>query len=240
MRLRRCTRFIPAILSVLLGTATPVSAENSMMVAAPQEGHPGDTIYLSADGLAPHRRVGILMACPNWYDQSVWQDRNYRFVKAGPTTDDHGSFRAYPFQVLALHGLKSMPLCQIYVQDGTRTFGPDFPAAFSVLAPGVQPKPMWRRPTVHVSTSPLRVHSGLFESVTVRSWPGAVADVTVSYPGASAMHAHIDLNLTGMAKSRFLVGPTESSQDIQAQVQVKLHIGTRSGRGAGHFTIVRG
>src|SRR5579859_2751156 len=184
MKLRRLLGLLPAIVGVMLGSSPSVRAENSMMVAAPQEGHAGDTIYLSADGLAPRRRVGILMACPNWHDQSVWQDQNYRFVKDGPLTDDHGSFRAFPFQVVTLHGVKSMPLCQIYVQDGTRTFGPDFPAAFTILAPGVQPKAIWRRPVVHVSATPGRVRSGLFENITIRSWPGAVANVTVLYPGS--------------------------------------------------------
>lgn len=226
------------LVELLAPPATPTRASNSYLVAAPAQGHSGDTIYLSGSGLSPRRHLYVMMACPNWFDRTVAEYGNIKIQQDGPTTDAHGGFRAFPFQVLTLHHFKSAG-CQIYTSDGANGYGPDFPATFLILRPDDRGSPWIHRLYVRVKASPARAHSGSVERVEIHTWAGATASAVVSYSDGTVQRYTPNVNLQGVSNFHFHVPTVHNGQVVTAEIQVLARIGAKAGTGKGGFTIVR-
>ena len=242
MRRRLSLLVVPALVTggILVSHASAGADDNNaaVLVAAPRGGHSGDTVYLTGAHFAPRQRFYLMMACPNWHDDTVAQYQNIKFQKDGPTTDAHGGFRAFPYQVLTLHHFKGLG-CTIYTSDGLNAFGPNFPALYTIYPPD-QPLPeCLKRLCVSFKTIPQRVKSGSVETVHLQSWAGAGADVAVSYPGATTQHQKVDINLNGDGWAQFRIGAIAGTQPVPAQVQVLAHIGAQKRMRSGQFIIVR-
>lgn len=227
--------------SMFLPVRTLAQADGfSVLILSPQQGHSGDTIYLSGSGLEPRQHLYVMMACPNWYDKSLSTYNNGVIQWNGPTTDAHGQFRAFPFQVLTLHHFRSAG-CTMYIRDGANPYGPRFPPTFLILPPDQPAPPCWRQICVHVKSSPVRVRSGLVESVVVRSypgaWPGARVDLSVSAAGVKPTLRHLSLDLNGYAHVEFPI-TAQGTQPTVASVKVRMHLGAWGGSGDSRFVIV--
>jgi hypothetical protein len=181
------------------------------------------------------------MACPNWHDPSVARYGNLKFDPDGTTTDGHGQFVGYPYQVLALHHFKLM-VCQIYVEYGSNPFGPDFPALYTILPPGTAAPPCARHICVHVKASPLHVRAAQYENISIQHdqtgpWPGARADVSVSYSDGRTQSEGTTLNMKGDGLVRIRIDP-HANQTVPASVRVRVRMGGMAGNGRSNFVVV--
>lgn len=219
----------------------PEPCSTCVLVLAPIEGHSGDTVYLSGSGWPPYKRLYLSMACPDWTKRDAFQYQNYKFQPEGPPTNGQGRFRAFPFQILTLHHFRSLS-CSIYATPGGSSdnpFSPKSPPTYFILSSEQPARTQWRTPWVHMKAFPRQVRSGLFETVTVNSWPGSTADITVSYPGAPSLHQRIPMDLNGNGRTQFRV-TLHSGASVTGTIQVRVSIGNkRSKPGKGGFTIVR-
>jgi hypothetical protein len=209
----------------------------SVLIASPSGGHSGDTIYIAGSGLQPHHRYPyLLMACPNWAES---QYNNGSETAPGPTTDNAGQFKGFPFLVPALHHFKGLG-CQIYIKDGGNAYGPSFPGTYTIYPSDANVPGCLKHICIGVNAVPKRVHSGFAETVEVRSkptvWPGAVVDVRISYPGVSIPRRRLALNFSGVARTQFKV-TARTAQPVLARVSARASLGGWGGNGTGSFTI---
>ena len=167
------------------------TAETIQMV--PQRGYSGGLIDLSGTGFKPYTQLILFMACPNYLDPSVYQDKNY-VHRFGPTTDADGNFAGFLFRAPTLRH-RSPPIgCQLYVIIPDE--GPGFAAPtalYGILPRSVRLKTCQISMCTKVLATPKRVRAGLRERIKVHAWPGARVDVTLSYPKRDVHHVnHLD------------------------------------------------
>lgn len=230
----------PVILSLAPVGAAGI-AQQSILVAAPVEGHSGDPIYLSGAGFPPNYSPFITMVCPNW--QTAAQYGNIEVTYHGPHTDAHGSFSGFKFSALHLHYFKSLG-CVIYAQIGANPFGVQFPATYNILPPDAPLPYCWRHICIRVTATPRRVRSGQVETVDIRPlsvtypWPGARAAIRVSYPGATGHNKTLTLSIHGNGHVSF-PAPAAPRDLLRATIKVSAHLGAWTGVGSGQFTVVR-
>jgi hypothetical protein len=219
----------------------------------PSQAHAGDMLYLSGAGFKPGIRLALTVFCPDWSVGEAYLNNNYdRISQArGPVTDANGEFVNYRLRALHLHKIRSS-LCTVYtaLQDNLSPYGPDFPGLYFIQAPGVRLPRCERQICAHVSAAPKQVKSGRYESISIgpritrnptkseTSWPGALADITVTYPGAKPQHVVKKLNWNGVAEVRIRV-PSGMTQTAVARVQVHFRAGPISGSADENFTVVR-
>jgi len=237
----------PLILAnVFLAPGTAAVAGNSLISASPSVGHSGDFIYLSGSGFAPHHQLRLFMMCPPWNinARAAYLYGNYTAPREGPTTDAHGTFTAYRFQILTLHELKGSG-CAIY-DESINPFGPDIPGSLEILPPGQLAPVCEQSICLKVQAHPTHVHYGLSETITIQSsresWAGARAIVTVRYPKyvhyPAVTYPPLTLDTNGTAAKRISI-PIHTSQPVSAKVEVSVHLGSYRGARATGFTVVR-
>lgn len=231
---------ILASVSMASGTHQPAIAVNAVLYASPSQGHSSDVIYVSGTGFHPGHRPVLLMMCPGWWDRSSVSWNNYSDEKEGPPADAQGEFKAFKFQVIALHHLSSSG-CQIYDTNTPIRWGPDIPASYLILPPDQQPLSCERYICVNVRAQPTRVRAGLFENIDVKSnppeqWGGAAATVTITYPHAQ-MQKPLVLGAGGTGRLRIQI-PIHVTQPVVARVKVHVRLGNYVGDRGTTFTVI--
>jgi hypothetical protein len=214
----------------------------SVLRATPYEGHAGDVIDLSGAGFQPHIHLYVMMACPNWYAPHVADYGNILMIPGdqGPVTDANGEFAGYLFHALQLHhAVRGESGCEIYTSDGNEPFGPDVPAPYTVLSPSTHvSKPCVVHMCVSVRPSPRAVRAGLVETLALKGWPGAQAQVSVSFPGNKPFfQAGRTLNWSGEASIRFRVTATVGGL-TRADVRVRAHLAHSDAQRKSEFVVV--
>jgi hypothetical protein len=221
-----------------IGMPRPVGAYNetdSGLRVFPYAGRPGSTFYLSGHGLNPNTRLFILFACPNFQRANG----NLRIIdpKHGPKTDGKGEFTGWKMTAPRLiNGASSG--CTVYAQDGTLQFyGPEQPASYYILGPSDPMLPCYKHICVTVDPTPRRVKPGKTENVDVQAWAGALADVTVTYPGHAPVVQTVKLDWNGSGRIRVPV-PKKVPNLSPIRITVHCHLRRATGDGKAAFTVI--
>jgi hypothetical protein len=201
---RRLARAFAAILPVCALASGSASAHGytiSQLRVTPSEGHAGDTIDLSGSGFPAFSHLNILMACPSWQAEKAVQLGNV-VIMAGPTTNINGQFSGFLFRAIQLHGIP-FSTCQIQASVGDNPFGVDIPAVY-LIRQRSQPlklKPCRRHLCVQqLQVEPHQIRSGYDETVSLRTWPGALVTTTYMYPDNRQTTDYHRADWTGIAR----------------------------------------
>jgi hypothetical protein len=233
----RTTGVLLTVFSVI-GVARPVSAYNlhSGLRVFPYEGRPGSTLYVSGYGLNPSTQLYILFACPNFQEA---KPGNLRIIAPpfGPKTNSAGEFTGWKMKAPRLAHVDSSG-CLVYAEDGVQQFyGPTLLGSYYVLGPHDQLLPCDRRICVTITPTPKRVKSGRVENVDVQAWAGALADVTVTYPGYPQVVQTVKLDWNGSGRVRVPV-PRDMQDTSHVRITVHCHLGQATGDRNAEFTVV--
>jgi hypothetical protein len=205
----------------------------SVLFASAGEGHMGDTFWLSASGLLPNTQYNLYVACPNWFDPTVYADQNLEFISPGPMTDSNGRFVRVKLHALQLHH-KSGSLCHIYSQfPGENGLGPDIPATFTIVPRSERLPQCVVQICGSVSTSPRPARAGRVETFLIKSggWGGAFANVTIDFnsPGAKPIQKSISLHWDGTYSLSVRL-PPQATHVTTASVSATFHLGHVTGK----------
>lgn len=211
---------------------------NSILVAAPFEGHSGDPVYITGSGFRPNQAETVIMACPDWAHAFRGQSQNFMEVP-GPTTDSHGNFPTFRLPALSLQGTATSG-CYIYANDGANQFGPDIPAIYTILPANAPVDHCARYICVHLSVDRRTISPGKTEVIFVKTgkygvWPGAVADVAIRFPHSKIIHRHVRLNMHGEARITLRGGHLRPAS---ASVKVSVRLGPFSGHASASVTLI--
>lgn len=234
----RTTGVLLAIFCVF-GTARSARAFNvdhSALRVFPYEGRPGSTLFVSGYGLKPLTQLYILFACPNF---SEAQAGNLRIIAPplGPRTNNAGEFTGWRMTVPRLVHLVSSG-CFVYAEDGVQQFyGPTLLGLYYILGPKDPIQPCDKRICVSVNPSPRRVKSGRIENVDVQAWAGALADVTVAYPGHAKIVERVKLDWNGSGRIRVPV-PRDMHDTSHVRITVHCRLGVVTGDRRAEFAVV--
>lgn len=201
----------------------------------PYEGRPGNTLYVSGYGLQPNTQLYILFACPNYQEAGV----NLRIIPPprGPKTNATGEFAGWAMKVPHLTHVVSSG-CLIYAEDGEQQFyGPTQLGLYYVLGPRDPIQPCDTRICVTITPSPKKVKSGRVENVDVQAWAGAMADVTVWYPGYTQVTQSVKLDWNGSGRVRVPV-PRDMQDTSHVRITVHCRLGNVTGDRKATFAVV--
>lgn len=196
------------------------------LLATPNSGHPRDTIYLSGSGFPAHARVTLLMTCSK-LGESIK-------VSAGPATDAHGQFVAYPLSAPRGAPSTSTP-CTVEARSGrtvTRT-------TYTLHSPRQALSHCVRTICLSIKAVLAADRSGAEGAIETRGWPGARVDITVSVPGQKAARRTVRLSWSGVASVRLWVA-SGLKKAVQARILARARLGAASGTGTGRFTVIPG
>lgn len=210
-------------------------AVQGALKATPARGHSGDIIYISGGDFPPHIHLSLMMACPNWLVGA--RLHNVELYGVGPTTNANGEFSGYPIRGLPLQGL-ALSACQIYTQFGANTFGPDIPGSYFIERRGTSLGYCDTHVCARVVPSPHRIHSGLVEHIAIeQGWPGAKADISITYPGSAPRHLRKQLDWEGNVSVTDRV-PAPLAGAYRAQVKVSFHFARAAGNAFTTFMVI--
>jgi hypothetical protein len=212
----------------------------SYLKVAPIEAHPGSLLYLTGANLPRNTQEFVTVACPSALDAGP----NFESFQ-GPTSDSHGRFVGFGFRAITPAGNSAQwpPVCTVYVTVGSNYFGPDIPAKFIIRPTGQKLDTC----AVHicgvkVHAAPLQAKTGWYEQITIRDplWPGAKATVSLKYPQGQAVSRITHLDYDGSASLRWPVTARVAAggHSLKATIGVHLQLGTITGAGQTHFTVV--
>lgn len=213
---------------------------NSVLIAAPYEGHSGDPIYLSGRGLHPNHQETITMACPSWVDAFRGASPGNMEVLTGPLTNKHGNFSAFRMPALTLHGLTGSG-CVIYADQGVNMYGPDIPATYTIVPLGQPLDRCARTICTRVQATVKNPHGDPLTVITLQPgpkranslWPGAAAGITVTIPRRHPWRVHRTLDTQGRAR---LVLHLPRGRLTRLHVGVHLQLGPY--RGQSNVTLI--
>lgn len=232
---------------ILVGTGispAPAGAWNGTpetIKIIPRSGYSGGLIDLSGTGFKPYTRLILFMACPNYLDPTVYDDKNY-IHQFGPTADANGDFAGFLFHAPTLHRRLPPIGCQLYtiVPDDGPGFAPPT-AIYTVLPRSLHLEKRYPcRITMcsSVTVAPKRVRAGLRERITVTAWPGARADTVISYPRGTESHYVKHLDWQGNLSLSVPV-PAGMPERASAKVTVRTTLGKMQDTKYGNFTITK-
>jgi hypothetical protein len=94
---------------------------------------------------------------------------------------------------------------------------------------------------IKVSPHPRKVHSGLQEDIQITgAWPGARAQITVSFPQIPPQRRTVVLDWKGSGWTRVPVNVhLASGAVLKARVRAQVRLGTTAGNAIGNFSVVR-
>lgn len=222
----------------VFGVAGPTSAYNlhSGLRVFPYAGRPGSTLYVSGYGLKPSTQLYIMMACPNFQEAEVG---NLLIIAPphGPRTNSVGQFSGWRMKAPKLVHLLSSG-CYVYAEDGVQQFyGPTQFGVYYILGPTNPLLPCYKRICVSITPTPKRVKSGRVENVDVQAWAGALADVTVTYPGYPQVVQSVKLDWNGSGRVRVPV-PKDMQDTSHVRITVHCRLGKSTGDRKAEFTVV--
>lgn len=236
MRLRLLTILCVFALQIsVLPRGEVAQAAVPELVVRPAEGHSGDRIYVAGYGFPANRQLGIVMACPNFWDWSVHLYGNIEHYP-GPRTNVQGEFTRFKIIALNLrHDLASG--CTVWADNGPNPYG-TVPGVYTILRGDQRLAACDRRICGSVVARPTQIHAGFAEHVHLSAWPGAMATVSVAYPGARSFQRQITLDVRGSGGMRIPVR-ARVQQATKVQIRVGFRLGQAFGRATGQFVIVR-
>jgi hypothetical protein len=206
----------------------------------PYAGRPGSTLYLSGYGLKPLTRLYIMFACPNYQEAAQFGNLLIIPSKIGPKTDSQGQFSGWPMKAPKLNHVVSSG-CTVYADDGVsqamQPYGPTQLGPYYILGPKDPMQPCYKRICVQVTPTPKRVKSGRIENIDVQGWAGALANVTVTYPGFPAVTQSVKLDWNGSGRVRVPV-PKDMQDTSHVRITVHCHLGQATGDRKAEFTVV--
>ncbi|GAC1632146.1 MAG: hypothetical protein NVS4B2_16750 [Chloroflexota bacterium] len=132
--------------------------------------------------------------------------------------------------------------CKIYASSSVNLFATNIPGAFTILPSNRALDPTSRHMAVHVTVDPTHVRSGMMERLSVASWPGARADVSVTYPPARPFRKRVRLNWDGHSSLQVPVRIElpPSTQSLKAVVEVRAHLQDRDSKVVSkNFVVIR-
>ena len=179
---------VGVLVSGVFAGSGPASAQTTpTLIAVPLEGHAGDIVYLSGSGFDPSQKLFITLACPDWYHSFQGNVE----VLYGLRTDKHGRFLGYrALRAMTLSGAPSSA-CQIYASNGGSPF-----AASTAYALKAHDEALGEC-TIKMCVTATPQMIGAHLRLSIRGWPGAKANVTITYPDGRVQHAKTSLDWMG-------------------------------------------
>jgi hypothetical protein len=179
---------VGVLMSGVFAGSRPASAQTTpTLIAVPFEGHAGDIVYLSGAGFDPSQKLFITLACPDWYHSFQGNVE----VLYGLRTDRHGRFLGYrALRAMTLTGTASSA-CQIYASNGGSPFAAS--AAYTIKSHDDALDECAIKMCMTATPQMIRSHLRL----SIRGWPGAKANVTITYPDGRVQHAKTSLDWMG-------------------------------------------
>jgi hypothetical protein len=225
----------------LVAVPQPASAAGvSELRVFPSTIHMGDTLYLSGTALGSHVQKIITIACPNVQVQYPGSSIE---TKPGPMTNRNGQFQGYQFTYSPLSVVRAPLQCSVYANRGNDYVGVDIPGTYEIVPNSERLDRCARQICgLQVKPQPTKVHAGFQENIhLVGGWAGALAIISVLFPGSPQQTHHVRLNWNGEAYDTFPV-PTHLSGKVgvmAAMVSVVVQLGNVHGSGKGKFIVIR-
>jgi hypothetical protein len=210
----------------------------SVVLVRPVHIHPGDPVWVSGAGFPAGQQVKeVYDACPDVFSGAPASVNGV----GGPLADAHGQFKGFAFHPTSDQTVSGPELCTIYATVGNNPF-PDIAGRFYFLPPNQRLDRCDRLMCgVKISPHPRQVHSGLREDIQIAgAWPGARADVTVTFPGIPPQKRSVVLDWKGSGLTRIPVNVhLGTGAVVKVRVRAQLHLGETAGNAFGNFSVVR-
>lgn len=223
------------------GRITPAFAPVRALIAEPQVGVSGQTVYVSGCCYLPNQTMSLLLACPFWFTPDVGRLNNFIY-RGVVRTDDNGSFAGFALSGFQLHGLRSSP-CRVYAAyagpTGESDFVDDAPAPYFIAASHSQVPKLSRHIGGHVTASVGHMKSRLVENVHIRrGWGGALAVVKVTFAHGNTLTYVKRLDWVGQADIHVPLSASAAHVD-HGQIAVKFRLGAFNGFASASFRMLR-
>jgi hypothetical protein len=191
---------------------------------APFTTRPGGIVFLSGAGFPGVTRLNVSMAC----------ERTKGTAASALTTDARGQFLAKPFRTLATP-VRSLTPCRIYAADRTGRA-----VAMYYLTPPTIPL---GRCAIHMC---IRVRALLTRlpdraqgTIEITGWPGAAAEVTVTYPDGHVVRRALQLPWQGAGVIRMTIAHG-LLKGVKTTVSATTRLGGVQGHATTHFVVMPG